>query len=50
MVPRETVSFVFPRVLTACEQQLDTFEFDQGNVIKNQTIAVLTLLSESLAI
>ena len=28
----------------------DTFEFDQGHVTKNQPIAVLILLSESLAI
>ena len=27
----------------------DTFEFDQGHVIKNQPITVLVLLSESLA-
>ena len=26
----------------------DTFEFDQGHVIKNQPITVLVLLSESL--
>ena len=28
----------------------DTFEFDQGHVAKNQSITVLILLSESLAI
>ena len=28
----------------------DTFEFDQGNVTKNQPITVLILLNESLAI
>ena len=28
----------------------DTFEFDQGHVIKNRPITVLILLSESLAI
>ena len=28
----------------------DTFEFDQGHVIKNQPITVLILLGESLAI
>ena len=28
----------------------DTFEFDQGQVTKNQPIAVLILLSESLGI
>ena len=28
----------------------DTFEFDQGDMTKNQPITVLTLLSESLAI
>ena len=28
----------------------DTFEFDQGHVTKNQSITVLILLSESLAI
>ena len=28
---------------------LDTFEFDQGHVTKNQPITVLILLSESLA-
>ena len=26
----------------------DTFEFDQGHVIKNQSITVLAVLSESL--
>ena len=28
----------------------DTFEFDQGHATKNQSIAVLILLSESLVI
>ena len=28
----------------------DTFEFDQGQVTKNQPITVFTLLSESLAL
>ena len=28
----------------------DTFEFDQGHMLKNQPITVLILLSESLAI
>ena len=28
----------------------ETFEFDQGHVTKNQPVAVLILLSESLAI
>ena len=28
----------------------DTFEFDQGHVAKNQPVAVLILLNESLAI
>ena len=65
MVPRETVSFVFPRVLMslaktnkdcvrATTAQLypgrDTFEFDQRHVTKNQPITVLNLLTESLAI
>ena len=66
MVPRETVSFVFLRVLMfpetninedgvrATTEQLypnwDTFEFDRGHVIKNQPITVLILLSESLGI
>ena len=93
MVPRETVSFVIPRVVegnirsrgttktnsfpegpyikcfviyldfpfnnhsktnkqTTAELYpgRDTFEFDQGHVIKNQPITVLVLLSESLGI
>ena len=28
----------------------DTFEFDQGHVIKNQSITVLAALSESLSL
>ena len=49
MVPRETVSFVFPRVLKF-KLGRDTFVFDQGHVNKNQPITVLVLLSESLGI
>ena len=40
--------------MQATTQQLypgrDTFEFDQGHVTKNQTITVLILLSETLAV
>ena len=54
------ISFVFLRVTTivfgvwATTVQLylglDTFEFDQGHVTKNQPITVLVLLSESRGI
>ena len=39
---RETTAELYP--------SLDTFEFDQGHVTKNQPITVLVLLSESLGI
>ena len=56
MVPRETVRFVFTRVLDrrATTAQLylsrDTFEFGRGHVTKNQLTTVLISLSEILGL
>ena len=47
--PEGNSSFCFPATAQFYPGR-DTFEFDPGHVTKNQTITVLILLSESLAI